>query len=261
MSLTDIQNQQQEEMSRVEVPNVVVSPSTSAAPSSTMSFQLKNLLGVKNPVEKEDKGKTAWSTSSVADGSASSLKEIMNEELHKKQVVNVEVVPGTKASATSWAAKAKSNSPNVASATNASPKIEPTPGSMVVSKVSTDKVNSSSTANGSKSDRKVGDKSEFGGKTMSKDMAEWCSAQLKKLKGTDEAMELLQFCMSLKSSVEIREYLSQYLGSSPQVTNFATEFIKFKDGGNRPQTVEKQNDNNKFQNVTVIKKKKPQVTK
>jgi hypothetical protein len=225
-----------------------------------MSFQLKSLLGVKN--DPDDKGKTAWSTPAVVETPASSLKDIMNEEMNKKSTTDVETVSGSKPSGTSWAAKAKSNAPMM-STTVVTTKTEPLQSSSSASKTVDEKQQIASSASiGLKltESRKPTDKSEFGGKMMSKDMADWCSMQLKKLKGSDDAMELLQFCMSLKSSVEIREYLSQYLGSSPQVTNFATEFIKFKDEGKRP-VAEKQQEGNKFQNVSVLKKKKPMTNK
>lgn len=60
---------------------------------------------------------------------------------------------------------------------------------------------------------------DFGGKGMSQEMAEWCSSSIKRINGSDD-ITLLQFCMSLESGVEIREYLAAYLGSTPQVKSF-----------------------------------------
>jgi hypothetical protein len=37
--------------------------------------------------------------------------------------------------------------------------------------------------------------------------------------------------MTLTDADEIRQYLTAYLGSTPQVNNFATEFINRKNGG------------------------------
>ncbi len=253
--MADIQNQQQqEELKKVDTKSVApIVPQ----PVASMSFQLKSLLGVRNPINSsEDKSKSAWTTPTTAESSSSSLKEIMNEELNRKQHSEPESA-GKKPSSISWATKAKSNTaslshtskpdnnvatPNVNAMKAVGNMLEKTPGSGLKSTENT---------------RKSVDKSEFGGKTMSQDMADWCSVQLKRLKGSDEAMELLQFCMSLKSSGEIREYLSHYLGSSPQVTNFATEFIKYKDEGKRPVASEKPLESNKFQNSMPIKKKKP----
>lgn len=70
---------------------------------------------------------------------------------------------------------------------------------------------------------------DFGGKGMSPAMAEWCTTAMRKLNGTDD-ITLLQFCMGVSSAVEIREYFSAYLGSTPQVSLFATEFIRRKEG-------------------------------
>ena len=50
-----------------------------------------------------------------------------------------------------------------------------------------------------------------------------------KLNGTDD-LTLVSFCMTLNDAVEIRQYLTTYLGSTPQVNNFATEFINKKGG-------------------------------
>jgi hypothetical protein len=41
---------------------------------------------------------------------------------------------------------------------------------------------------------------------------------------------LIQFCLILESPIEIREYLAEYLGSTPEVSLFATEFIRRKEG-------------------------------
>lgn len=77
-----------------------------------------------------------------------------------------------------------------------------------------------------KSQQAVAD--EFGA-SMPPALQSWCKDQMKKLNGTDD-LTLVSFCMTLTDPVEIRQYLTAYLGSSPQVNNFATEFIKRKDG-------------------------------
>jgi PERQ amino acid-rich with GYF domain-containing protein len=64
---------------------------------------------------------------------------------------------------------------------------------------------------------------EFGAK-MSPSMEKWCKDQMTKLNGTDD-LTLVSFCMSLNDPGEIRQYLTAYLGTTPQVNGFATEFI------------------------------------
>ena len=52
-------------------------------------------------------------------------------------------------------------------------------------------------------------------------------------------LTLMHFCMSLDDPAEIRQYLAAYLGSKPEVSQFASEFIKRKHeakGGARPQS-------------------------
>jgi PERQ amino acid-rich with GYF domain-containing protein len=60
------------------------------------------------------------------------------------------------------------------------------------------------------------DGDDFGGKGMSATMHDWCVSSMRRLNGSDD-ITLLQFCMGVDSAVEIREYFSAYLGSTPQV--------------------------------------------
>lgn len=64
---------------------------------------------------------------------------------------------------------------------------------------------------------------EFG-TSMSPALESWCREQMTKLNGSDD-LTLVAFCMTLTDPVEIRQYLTAYLGTTPQVGNFATEFI------------------------------------
>lgn len=78
---------------------------------------------------------------------------------------------------------------------------------------------------------------EFG-TTMSPALEKWCKDQMVKLNGTDD-LTLVSFCMTLNDATEIRQYLTTYLGSTPQVNNFATEFInKTQKGGPPPKQEE-----------------------
>jgi hypothetical protein len=97
---------------------------------------------------------------------------------------------------------------------------------------------------------------------MGAEMREWCAACLRRLNGSGD-ITLMQFCMSLQSAGEIREYLSEYLGSSAAVTNFASDFIKYKDTGKKPMEqlasgpgkgVPSSNSNSGF--ISASKKKK-----
>jgi len=46
-----------------------------------------------------------------------------------------------------------------------------------------------------------------------------------KLIGSDDTT-LMQFCMTLESAADVREYIREYMGSTPEVSAFASEFIK-----------------------------------
>jgi len=66
---------------------------------------------------------------------------------------------------------------------------------------------------------------EFGtNKEMSPDLENWCKNEMRKVTGS-EYLTLVAFCMTLSDPVEIRQYLTTYLGTSSQVNNFASEFI------------------------------------
>lgn len=79
---------------------------------------------------------------------------------------------------------------------------------------------------------------------MTPTLEAWCKDQMRKLSGHDD-MTLIAFCMTLTDPVEIRQYLTAYLGSSPQVTSFATEFINRKNGVAPKQEVWESTVNNK----------------
>ena len=77
--------------------------------------------------------------------------------------------------------------------------------------------------------------SEFGenGK-MSSSLETWCKDQMRVINGSDD-LTLVSFCMTLSDQAEIKQYLTAYLGSTPQVNNFAAEFINRKDGNKNTQ--------------------------
>ena len=68
---------------------------------------------------------------------------------------------------------------------------------------------------------------DFGGAELPPGMSKWASGELQKLKG-DRDLTLVHFCMTLQASADIREYMREFLGSTPEVSSFASEFIKRK---------------------------------
>jgi hypothetical protein len=247
-SLAEIQAQEEEQRQRQQSEAARNAPAAAPATSS-MSLQLKSLLGVKSaPAPAPTSGGPAWNASSApAQGKpAASLRDIMHEENSGRAE---ESGPATATTAgapaarkpSSWAAKAGGttfSAPEAPAARPAAARTGPTAAAPAAPSPTparpTASVPSAPTPTPTP---KVGanagkEKSSFGGKEMSPDMATWCTAQLKRLNGSDD-LTLMQFCMSLDSAAEIRQYLSEYLGSSPAVTNFATEFIKYKEGGRK----------------------------
>lgn len=232
-SLSDIQQEEARQRERQRAQQEAQQP---AGAPLTMSSQLKSLLGVKTsglpvgaaPAPKQWAAAGASSPVAATEGSKSnggggkSLREIMQQE-QKQQTATPE---GSGPSAAprrqplSWAAKAGTgvNATNLlpASITAAVQKdtaVRPVESAAVpVAKSAPAK---SVPANGSG----VSSGNDFGGHAMSREMSEWCSAQLRKITGSaDDLSALMDFCVSLESASEIREYLSQYLGSSPQVS-------------------------------------------
>lgn len=67
----------------------------------------------------------------------------------------------------------------------------------------------------------------FGGPTMSPGFRRWCVQEMIRLSGHDDTT-LVDYCFTLQSPAEIRESMSGTLGSTPGVSQFATEFIKRK---------------------------------
>ena len=65
-------------------------------------------------------------------------------------------------------------------------------------------------------------------------VTDWATGALKKLntknKSSTDDLALIQFCLILESSIEVREYLAEYLGSTPEVSLFASELIRRKEG-------------------------------
>ena len=65
------------------------------------------------------------------------------------------------------------------------------------------------------------------GAELNADMRQWATGEMQKIKGNSD-LTLVSFCMTLSSNSEIREYMRDVLGSTPQVSSFASEFIRRK---------------------------------
>jgi hypothetical protein len=207
----------------------IANSSKSPVPSApgNMSNQLKSLLGVKS-----NSGASPWSNIQATPASSTSLRDIMMEEMSQQQQqqqrsLEAERQSGHAPAGSSWAAKMRSGvppvSPPVSISSNSTPPIRPVPAPVSfiaipptsappILKVPEKTPIPVVTTNISQRT----EKSEFGGKQMSKEMADWCTIQLRRINGSDD-ITLMHFCMSLNSGAEIRETLSSYLGSTPQV--------------------------------------------
>ena len=233
LSLAEIQQQEKEARQRQQAEAAKSSPASAPATTS-MSSQLKNLLGVKTAAAPAPVSSgPAWGGSATAaPASKGSLRDIMKEETSGRPEAESNTgarSAGAVAKPMSWASKAGSSTfTAVPEPVPVAPKVVqravPPPAPVAVMPAAV--------RPSAKPAAAVSAKESFGGKEMSKDMADWCTVQLKRLNGSDD-LTLVQFCMSLDSAVEIRQYLSEYLGSSPAVTNFATDFINYREGGRK----------------------------
>ncbi len=74
---------------------------------------------------------------------------------------------------------------------------------------------------------------EFGA-TMSPGLEKWCKEKMYQINGSED-LTLVAFCMTLNDANEIRQYLTTYLGSTPQVNSFATEFVNKRGLGGKQE--------------------------
>ena len=69
---------------------------------------------------------------------------------------------------------------------------------------------------------------DFGGKELPEGMAQWATKELRKIRKGNGDLTLVHFCMTLTDSSDIREYVREVLGTTPQASAFASEFLKRK---------------------------------
>ena len=74
---------------------------------------------------------------------------------------------------------------------------------------------------------------EFG-TSMPPALETWCKEKMVQINGSDD-LTLVAFCMTLNDANEIRQYLITYLGNTPPVNNFATEFINKRGLGDKQE--------------------------
>mmetsp|Transcript_14153 Transcript_14153/g.12816 ORF Transcript_14153/g.12816 Transcript_14153/m.12816 type:complete len:916 (-) Transcript_14153:1415-4162(-) len=204
--------------------------------SYSMSSQLKSILGVQGGLQnnlnlqrQQHQQMGTWvnnnnlsmhSQSNIS--SNLSLRDIMKEE----QTQLYSQGKDSKPIIGSWAAKAAIASPPVnisqtqsrtAAQVNAAPQNIPHNVQSLIQASSTQKV--------SEQNNSINNSiPEFN--DMPAELAEWCTVQIKRFSNSAEISTLLQFCYHIPSAGDIREYLSANLGSTPQVSQFATEFIR-----------------------------------
>jgi hypothetical protein len=196
--------------------------STADAPVTSpgsMSTQLKSILGVQG---KASGG--GWSGATNTSGMT--LREIMEQEqlIQASQVEQGARMP----QAGSWAAKASTSG---LSTSYAQPK--PTPAvNLNVKKPEAQDHNkniwlpASKPAEALQTMAKQTKSQEPS--NMPREVAEWCEAQLKRINPQADP-SLMDICFTFESAGDIREYVSQLLGSTPQASQFATEFIRRKE--------------------------------
>jgi len=189
----------------------------------------------------------AWGGGAAAASRKKSMSEIQQEEA--KEAARRAKEQGGRPSGGGWANVAATGGSTAwggaAATTPAAAVVSPMP--VVAGVSSTQKINANAAWNmkqaaaaavpaaATKQSQKAAAVDNFGANgQMTPAMEKWCKDQMQKLNGSDD-LTLVTFCMTLTDSDEIRQYLSAYLGSTPQVNNFATEFIKRKGGDNHAE--------------------------
>lgn len=175
-----------------------------------------------------------------------SLVEIMNEEALLASQSNTQSASTTRAAAGSWAAKtggvrALESNPQAwigsqqelaAEATSAPKTSNPVVPPTVAKKPDVSNVvedawkhagssgsNTSAQAGSSGTGQVKSSSATKGKSTHTTELLEWCSSQLQRFGFSNgaEGMTLIELCLTLSSAVEIREFLADNLGSTPQV--------------------------------------------
>eukprot|EP00529_Nitzschia_sp_RCC80_P003590 CAMPEP_0113513930 /NCGR_PEP_ID=MMETSP0014_2-20120614/40133_1 /TAXON_ID=2857 /ORGANISM="Nitzschia sp." /LENGTH=1130 /DNA_ID=CAMNT_0000410383 /DNA_START=105 /DNA_END=3497 /DNA_ORIENTATION=+ /assembly_acc=CAM_ASM_000159 len=90
------------------------------------------------------------------------------------------------------------------------------------------------TSNSSAAAPKSSNPAEEFGITMSPALESWCKEKMVQINGSDDTT-LVGFCMTLNDANEIRQYLTTYLGSTPAVNSFASEFINKRGLGSKQE--------------------------
>ncbi|KAF1336660.1 Perq amino acid-rich with gyf domain-containing protein, partial [Globisporangium splendens] len=118
-------------------------------------------------------------------------------------------------------------------ADSSAPKTSPTP-AKVESDASFWNFGAAQTAKASSSGSATTDEvkvsNAFGNTAVSSEFMTWAAKQFQAISGRED-LTLMEYCASLEDPGEIREYLAAYLGSTPRVSAFATEFIQRKKKG------------------------------
>ncbi|KAF0719155.1 Aste57867_1245 [Aphanomyces stellatus] len=247
-SLKQIQQEEQEEMRRRlkpakqqkqapaaapqhhhDEPEVQPTPAAQQQPHlADMGQQLKRMLGVANPSPPKSSWGNVVAPTPAPVARSLSLRDIQAEEERLAQLKRKEQPA---AASSRWSSVVTGTTPNAAIvpavvAAAAAPRPAP-----VEVKTSPPKDRDASFWNFDQQPataaRATTPSNAFGAQSANDDLISWSAKQVKKLGGTED-LTLIQYCATLEDPGEIREYLAAYLGSTPKVSAFATEFIQKK---------------------------------
>ena len=203
----------------------------SAPPTGELSNKLKSLVGVQ-PSQGTNERPVGWNASTVNQSTSTtsaaaqqqSLKEIMDEQerILKANKANTEGANAVAVKHT-WAGKLGAQPAYSAPAPIPAPAPAPTAILARAAKQATAPVPPAAPV--PVPPAPVATASQ---PNMTVELEEWCKLQMQKL-GKPQELTLMSFCMEIESASEIREYFSDYFGSTPQVSLFASDFIKKKD--------------------------------
>lgn len=189
---------------------------------SASASQLKSLLGVKVNSDQGQETKSGWggpAPGAVSKGTAKPLKEIMQQEEQQSKTSPDSARPAPN----SWAAKIGTGggaAPAPAQAPSSGSSSQPSRSSHQPTSPRLQPALSIQTMTKPKELPVIRD--------MSPQMVEWCITTMKGIIGSDfDGTGLLEILVSLESPVDIREIISETLGSTPQVSGMTSRFIFF----------------------------------
>lgn len=210
---------------------------------AAMSANLKGMLGVGRSGGRSGGSGTAWGASGGNAPRSLSLEEIQAEEARQRATQRAS---GGSSRSGAWSSKVTGSKATVprskAFPDNRPVETGPTEDELLWGDAGLSSINTSNVQPEPRPDREAhqirsvsrpapSGGNSFGGPKMNPQFRKWCQSSLAKLNGSEDTT-LVEYCLTLSNPSEIRAAFSENLGSTPEISQFATEFLKRKQAQN-----------------------------